>query len=469
MGLGGTNYGSGKKASFEERIESVRKNTPNGSHSTVHTSEKDGVAMIAFWFSDNVDVFALLSELTSMLQSDGDISIQEVNQQKDNTSISLVYGDGKHSIEIVVDRYGGGRISFFADAAFSSRDEDVIVHMYEYCCNVDSQAADKGTSDPQAASVISKLESLGVEVFTPNKVANSQMDAKEDVWDQIAGYDQIKQDIKDTIILSIKYPEKYREIARKTRKKWCSRNRLIFSYSSPLPRSILFEGPPGTGKTSIARLIAQESNVILVHIPLESVMSKWYGESERRLNSILQLCNKIDNCVIFIDEIDSLATSRDSDNMHEETRRLLSTLLRFLEGFDNSNMNKDEVNTKRSILICATNRKKDLDSALLSRFDLQLHFGLPDVEARAKIFGRYAKQLNEEQLRKLAELSEGMSGRDIRDSCEIAERSWVSKCIREKKAVSVPPMKQYEEAVKRRVDETKSHMGVSGTAFGLGF
>lgn len=91
------------------------------------------------------------------------------------------------------------------------------------------------------------------------------------------------------------------------------------------------------------------------------------------------------------------------------------------------------------------------------------------MEARTKIFGRYAKQLNEEQLRKLAELSEGMSGRDIRDSCEIAERSWVSKCIREKKAVSVPPMKQYEEAVKRRVEETKSHMGVSGTAFGLGF
>ena len=61
-------------------------------------------------------------------------------------------------------------------------------------------------------------------------------------------------------------------------------------------------------------------------------------------------------------QIDSLVTSRDNDNMNEVTRRLLSTLLRFLEGFDNSNMNKDEVNKKRSILICATNRKQDLDA-----------------------------------------------------------------------------------------------------------
>ena len=105
----------------------------------------------------------------------------------------------------------------------------------------------------------------------------------------------------------------------------------------------------------------------------------------------------------------------------------------------------------------------------MSRFDLQLHFGLPDVEARAQIFGRYAKQLNADQLHKLAELSEGMSGRDIRDSCEIAERAWVSNCIREKKTVTGPPMAQYEEAVKRRASETRSHMGAVGNAFGLGF
>ena len=166
--------------------------------------------------------------------------------------------------------------------------------------------------------------------------------------------------------------------------------------------------------------------------------------------------------------------------MHEVTRRLLSVLLRFLEGFDNSNMNKDAVNNKRSILICATNRKQDLDSvrwivvfsqiqALLSRFDLQLHFGLPDEAARKQIFSRYAKQLNDEELQQLASLRSGMSGRDIRDSCEIAERAWVSNCIRQKKPVTVPPIEQYVEAVKRRASETNTKRSISGNAFGLDF
>ena len=74
---------------------------------------------------------------------------------------------------------------------------------------------------------------------------------------------------------------------------------------------------------------------------------------------------------------------------------------------------------------------------------MQLHFPLPDVEARKQIFACYAKQLSEEERQQLAELSEGMSGRDIRDSCEIAERSWVSSCIQKKQKVTVPPLEQY--------------------------
>ena len=104
----------------------------------------------------------------------------------------------------------------------------------------------------------------------------------------------------------------------------------------------------------------------------------------------------------------------------------------------------------------------------MSRFDLQLHFGLPEEAARKEIFSRYAKQLTDDELQQLASLSEGMSGRDIRDSCEIAERAWVSKFIREKKPVTVPPLNNYIDAVKRRANETTKR-GVMGNAFGLGF
>lgn len=96
-----------------------------------------------------------------------------------------------------------------------------------------------------------------------------------------------------------------------------------------------------------------------------------------------EVCKKLGKVIIFIDEIDALARSRSTD-MHEASRRILSTLLRKIDSFE-SNTNV--------MLICATNRKEDLDPAMLSRIDLSIPFNLPDVQSRAAIFKRYAKQL----------------------------------------------------------------------------
>lgn len=97
--------------------------------------------------------------------------------------------------------------------------------------------------------------------------------------------------------------------------------------------------------------------------------------------------------IIFIDEIDALAGSRDSD-MHEASRRVLSTLLRKIDSFES---------TTDVLLICATNRKQDLDQAMLSRIDLSIKFSLPDKHSRAAIFRRYAKHLKDDDLSFLAE------------------------------------------------------------------
>ena len=156
---------------------------------------------------------------------------------------------------------------------------------------------------------------------------------------------------------------------------------------------------------------------------MENILSKWYGESEKNLSKIFDICDTLsDGAIIFIDEVDALATSRDNSNMHEATRRILSIVLQRIEGFSKSG---------RSVLICATNRKNDLDPALISRFDLSIRYDVPDFETRKCIFSRYAQQLSTEDLEKVSSESEGLSCRDIKDACKQAERKWASKIVQE--------------------------------------
>jgi len=147
--------------------------------------------------------------------------------------------------------------------------------------------------------------------------------------------------------------------------------------------------------------------------------------------------------ILFIDEVDSLATSREA-GLHEATRRILSTLLRKIDSFES----EGEV-----LVICATNRKKDLDPALISRTDMSIRFELPDAGTRAEIFQRYAKQLTDEERSTLGELSVYLSGRDIADICKDAERKWASKFIRKEVETVSPAFAVYEEATKNRLTQ----------------
>lgn len=121
-----------------------------------------------------------------------------------------------------------------------------------------------------------------------------------------------------------------------------------------------------------------------------------------------ELCEQLGKVIIFIDEIDALAGNRSTD-MHEASRRILSTLLRKIDSFESST---------NVLLICATNRKVDLDPAMLSRIDLAVNFALPDKHSRAAIFKRYAKHLSDSQLEVLASKTEQFSGRNISDICK---------------------------------------------------
>jgi len=397
--------------------------------------------------------------------------------------LNVVLSNGKGSISVGVQGNGTCRLTFYKDEAVSEAELAAFVAAYEAAAFTSdrapsltprprrawggfaspqnpmwngpqggSQAPDSSRSDMGTCSAaLERLEQLGAVVYRDEAgdggAPESSQIGSEDKgtldWSCLAGYDDVRRDVEDTILLGLKHPEEYDTVTRKTRAR----------FESNRPRAILFEGPPGTGKTTTARIVASQAKVPMIYIPIESVMSKYYGESESRLSEMLKLCDELGNAIVFLDEIDSLATSRDSGpgaNMHEATRRLLSVLLRTLEGFQERTS---------SILIAATNRKQDLDSALVSRFDMSILFPLPSEGARRAIFERYAKQLSSDDLNTLAAHAQGFSGRDIKDTCKHAERRWVSQFLRQREAASnktseleipPPPFEVYAEALKVR-------------------
>ncbi len=274
------------------------------------------------------------------------------------------------------------------------------------------------------------LHKYGVSVFMPGDKNKKDLD-----WDYLAGYENVKRSIEDTILLGLTHGEVYDQITAGTRMK----------NETNRPKAVLFEGPPGCGKTTSAKIIANQVNIPLIYMPIESIMSKYYGESETRFAEIFEAAKAIGRSIIFIDEVDALASSREG-GIHEASRRILSTLLRKIDGFESDG----EV-----LLICATNRSKDLDPALLSRLDISIKFELPDERMRSLIFQRYAKQLKQKELEDLGNMSDELSGRDIADICKDAERRWAAMYIRKEKKDLLPDLQMYRDCVLQRLQQMK--------------
>ena len=195
----------------------------------------------------------------------------------------------------------------------------------------------------------------------------------------------------------MKYPELYEKLGHK------------------MPRGILLHGPSGTGKTMMAKAVATQSEANFVSVRGPELLSKWVGESERGIREIFKRARQSAPCVIFFDEIDSIAPIRGAGGETVVTERVVSQLLTELDGMENMH---------GVVVLAATNRADMIDPALLrpGRFDKIIQIPLPDKESRQRILEITADEIPFEKdptspdyvnFVKLAEATEGFSGADV--------------------------------------------------------
>ncbi|GAA0171046.1 non-motor microtubule binding protein [Lithospermum erythrorhizon] len=216
-------------------------------------------------------------------------------------------------------------------------------------------------------------------------------------WEDIAGLEKAKQALLEMVILPI-------------------RRRDLFTGLRKPARGLLLFGPPGTGKTLLAKAVATESQATFFNVSASSLTSKWVGEAEKLVRTLFVVAISRQPSVIFIDEIDSIMSTRTSSE-NEASRRLKSE---FLVQFDGVMSNSGDL----VIVIGATNKPNELDDAVLRRLVKRIYIPLPDATTRKQLFKNklkgHAFSLPERELERLVRDTEGYSGSDLQALCEEA-------------------------------------------------
>ncbi len=257
-----------------------------------------------------------------------------------------------------------------------------------------------------------------------------------ETWDDVGGLEDAKQQLREVIEWPLKYPELYKHL------------------SSKPPNGILLHGPPGSGKTLLAKALAHESEINFISVKGPEFLSKWVGESEKAVRETFRKARSAAPCIIFFDEIDAIAGMRGRSIGSHVTEQVVSQLLTEMDGLEG---------LKNVILLAATNRVDMLDPAMLrsGRFGRHIQIPMPDLETRKEIFKIHLrnKPLNKDvDINRMAEALKDYTGADIQVICEEAtlltiRRAVADTSINTKDADSVKNVKisksDFEQAIEK--------------------
>uniref|UniRef100_A0A0D9XV04 AAA+ ATPase domain-containing protein n=1 Tax=Leersia perrieri TaxID=77586 RepID=A0A0D9XV04_9ORYZ len=257
-----------------------------------------------------------------------------------------------------------------------------------------SMQSDNKSSKKSLKDVVTENEfekRLLTDVIPPNDIGVT--------FDDIGALENVKDTLKELVMLPLQRPELF---CKGQLTKPC--------------KGILLFGPPGTGKTMLAKAVATEAGANFINISMSSITSKWFGEGEKYVKAVFSLASKIAPSVIFIDEVDSMLGRRENPGEHEAMRKMKNEFM----------VNWDGLRTKdkeRVLVLGATNRPFDLDEAVIRRFPRRLMVNLPDASNREKILKVI---LAKEELapgidmESLATMTDGYSGSDLKNLCVTA-------------------------------------------------
>jgi len=250
---------------------------------------------------------------------------------------------------------------------------------------------------PIRLRVVSTIPSQAVYITEDTEIVVKTEPVREPIagipritWEDIGDLEEVKERIREIVELPMKHPELFERLAIEP------------------PKGVLLYGPPGCGKTLLAKALANEIGAYFIAINGPEIMSKYYGESEQRLRQIFEEAKKNAPAIIFIDEIDAIAPKRE-EVVGEVEKRVVAQLLTLMDGLEERG---------RVIVIGATNRPDAVDPALRrpGRFDREIEVPPPDKRARKEILQVHTRNVplaEDVDLDKIAEMTHGYTGADL--------------------------------------------------------
>ena len=282
--------------------------------------------------------------------------------------------------------------------------------------NMKRQPKEQSPEEPLKYSEIAQQEGW-VDLKLIESVERDIIEAKVNVtWESIAGLNEAEHLLQEAVVLPLWMPDYFKGI----RRPW---------------KGVLMFGPPGTGKTMLAKAVASECNTTFFNVSASTLSSKYHGESEKLVRILFEMARFYAPSTILFDEIDSLAGSRGGANEHEASRRVKTELMVQMDGVGGNDDDDDEdsldengevkkgAGKKTVIVLAATNTPWALDEALRRRLEKRVYIPLPDIEGRIELFKINMKGIEIEEgidLHELARKAAGYSGADVANVCRDA-------------------------------------------------